>query len=147
MKKRTKTMITKKIIAMIFILAMSFMSIGCGEDDVEEAAADYSSPHKAIEAHQSGEDIIGKTVEVKATMDSAAGLIYVYADTKVNANIYVTLITEESASGEILTTGAENVDFEGSGILDVKMDDTVTVKIDSVDDHLKYSVYIFGTLK
>lgn len=147
MKKRTMKTIIKKTIAMILMLAMSLMCVGCGKDDEEEDAADYSSPREAIEAYQSGEDIIGKTVEVTATMDSAAGLIYVYADTKVDANIYVTLISEEAASGEILTMGAENVDYEGSGILDVKMDDTVTVKIDSIDDHLKYSIYIFGTLE
>ena len=139
--------ITKITLAIALILSMCMMCIGCGKDDSEEKTADYGSLREALKAHLDGTDIIGKTMEVTASLDSAAGLIFTTADTEINANIYITLISEEAASGEILTMGAENVDYEGSGILDVKSGDTVNVKIHTVDDHLKYSIYIFGTLE
>ena len=120
----------RKIIALtltaVLLLTMGFAVTGCG------SKADYSSPSEAIEAYSNGENIVGKTVTVVASMNYAplgnnmGGVIYTQSSLKLNANVY------------ICTTGTS-----GAGI---KEGQTVKFKISSVDDHLKFSYYIEGTV-
>lgn len=94
----------------------------------EELVADYNSPQQAIQAYRNGTDVVGKTVAVTATMDCLEGVFYYYPDTTIKANIYVALVSEN----------------KGEGIL---KDDTVVVTIEDIDDHLVYSIYIYGVLE
>ena len=112
------------IALMTFLLTLT----ACGTDTTP-VSADYSSPREAIQAYQSGTDIVGKTIKVVAAHDSYAGIIFDNPDTQVGANVYVTIITND-----------ENRD----GVLAIKEGETIVVTVDMIDDHLKYSIYIYA---
>ena len=113
------------VLAVILLFTMGFAVTGCG------SKTDYDSPVKAVEAHQSGTNIVGKTVKVTATMDytairGAGGVIYFQTSPSTFTNIYV-------------------CPNEGSRT-DIKKDQTVTFKITNVDDHLVSSIYLEGEI-
>lgn len=114
---------------LLLTIGMMLCCAGCGGDT--KNVADYNSPQSAIEAYQSGTDIMGKTMSVTASMDSSAGVIYFEPVVSLNANVYVVLITED----------ADDLESETGDIL---KGDTVTVQIDGIDNHLKNSIYLFG---
>ena len=118
----------RKIIAAmltaVLLFTMGVSCTGCGNK------VDYASPIKAVEAHNNGTNIVGKTVSVTATMDYASignnmgGVIYMQTSMSLGANIYVCP--------------------NGSTGVGIKEGKTVTFKITNVDDHLKYSIYLEG---
>lgn len=112
----------------VLLAALFFVLAGCSsEPDVK---ADYDTVHDAVAAYKGGTDITGKKIKVKASMDSAAGVIYSIPDMEVRANVTVTIITNDSNRNEVLS---------------IKEDDIVVVKAEMVDNHLVNSVYIFAT--
>jgi len=123
MKKR-KTLIVLSLLLILFACAC-----GGGKAKEPEVTADYESPRDAILAHKAGTDITGKTIKVKVYQDDAGGIVYYAADTKVNGNVYVTIITDDSNRDEVCA---------------LKKGDVVVVKVDSIDDHLKYSFYVYA---
>ena len=108
--------------------AMLLLSLtACGGK--KKVVADYESVQDAINAQKAGIDITGKTIRIDMIEDCAAGIIYTKPDTRVNGNIYVTIITNDSNRNDVLS---------------LKQGDTVVVKVDTYDDHLKYSYYIYA---
>ena len=116
----------KKIAVLLLSLAMMFSLMACGKPEV---VADYASVQDAISAQRSGTDLTGKTIRIDMNQDSVAGIIYYKPDLSVNANVIVTIITDDSNRDEVLG---------------LKQGDTVVVKVDTYDDHLKYSIYIYA---
>ena len=96
-------------VAMVFAVCLAFA--GCG------AKTDYASPQKAVEAFQNGENIVGKTVEVTATMNYAPtlngeGMIFSYVD-PTPIQIWVCPVNNSGTdvvSGQIVTFRISNVD-------------------------------------
>ena len=123
MKKRI-TLIVLPLLLLLFACAC-----GGGKAKEPEVTADYESPRDAILAHKAGTDVTGKTIKVKVCQDDAGGIVYFAADTKVNGNVYVTIITDDSNRDEVCA---------------LKKGDVVVVKVDSIDDHLKYSFYVYA---
>lgn len=123
MKKRI-TFVMLSLLLLLFVCAC-----GGGKDAKSEVQADYESPRDAILAHKAGTDVTGKTIKVKVYQDDAGGIVYFAADTKVNGNVYVTIITDDSNRDEVCA---------------LKKGDVVVVKVDSIDDHLKYSFYVYA---
>ena len=118
----------KKIVALLISLTIVFSLIACSEPNVV-IAADYDNVQDAIRAERSGADLTGKTIRIDMNQDSTAGIIYYKADLSVNANIYVTIITNDSNRNEVLG---------------LKKGDTVVVKVDTYDNHLKNSIYVYA---
>ena len=120
-----KTMSVLLAAAMIFAFLITVT--GCMDK------ADYASPHDAIVAQQSGENIIGKTMKVTADKDVTLGFIYTQTDLSVGANVGVGIYTEKN----IL-----HLDQDYTGI---HKGQTVIVKIVDYDDHLKTSINFLVT--
>ena len=117
-----------KRIVLLMLSAMLLLSLtACGGK--KKVVADYESVQDAINAQKAGTDITGKTIRIDMIEDCAAGIIYAKPDTRVNGNIYVTIITNDSNRNDVLS---------------LKQGDTVVVKVDTYDDHLKYSYYIYA---
>ena len=116
----------KRIVVLLLSIAMMFSLMACGKPEV---IADYASVQDAISAERLGTDLTGKTIRVDMNQDSAAGIIYFKPDLNVNANIYVTIITNDNNRAEVLG---------------LKQGDTVVVKVDSYDNHLKNSIYVYA---
>ena len=116
---------------LLAVLVLALLLCGaCGEAAQKvEPTADYNSIQEAIEAQRSGVDLVGKTIKVVMKQDSAAGIIYSEPDTQIKANLYVTIITNDDNRDEVLG---------------LKKGDTVVVTVDSFDDHLKYSIYVYA---
>ena len=114
---------------LLAILIMALVLCSCKGSAKEEPVADYESMQEAVLAHKAGTDITGKTIKVKMEQNSAAGVIYSNPDLKANANLYATIITKDENRDEVLG---------------LKKGDTVVIKVDSVDDHLKYSIYVYA---
>lgn len=119
----------KKAIGILVIVLVLLLSACGGTKKELEITADYNSVQEAIEAQRAGADVVGKTIKVVLKKDNAAGVIYAEPDTKIKANICVTIITD---------------DFNRSEVLSLKKDDTVVITVDSYDDHLTYSIYIYA---
>lgn len=120
---------TRKEISILMLVLALFLGACGGEKKEPEIVADYGSIQEAVYAQRDGADLKGKTIKVVASQDSAAGVIYFVADTKVKANLYVTIITD---------------DLNRQEVLDIKKGDTAVVKVDTYDDHLKYSIYVYA---
>ena len=120
---------TREEISILMLVLVLFLGACGGEKKEPEIAADYGSMQEAVYAQRDGVDLKGKTIKVVASQDSAAGVIYFVADTKVKANLYMTIITD---------------DLNRQEGLDIKKGDTVVVKVDAYDDHLKYSIYVYA---
>lgn len=123
MKSRIKPLLF--IMALIMILGLC----SCGKPKKDEPTADYENMQEAVLAYRAGTDIVGKTIKIKMAQDSAAGVIYFQPDTKAKANLSATIITNDENREEVLG---------------LKEGDTVVIKVDSVDNHLKYSIYVFA---
>ena len=112
------------LLTIVIIFSFAVMSTGCGG-----TKADYENPIKAIEAFDSGENIVGKTVAVTASMDytsmGGVSMIYSYASTRPMEIM-------------VCPTG-------GSGS-DVKNGDTVVFRISSVDTSRAYVYVLNGTV-
>ena len=107
------------------LFTMGITVTGCGSN------VDYATPIEAAEAHKNGTNIVGKTINVTATMDYApvpgfGGVIYSTPSMSLMANIFV------------CPTGDS-----GAGVVKGK---TVKFKVSEVDDHLKNSIYLMGTV-
>ena len=120
----------RKLVVFLCMCFLSMLLVSCGSSTPAEptVTADYDSVHDAAMAHRDGANIVGKTVKVKVE-ENSAGVIYFKPDTEVNANLYMTIITNDNNRDEVLS---------------IKEGDTVVVTIDSVDDHLEYSIYMFA---
>lgn len=121
----------KKFLIIILSVIIILTLVACGSK--ESSKADYDSVRDAVLAHKNGEDITGKTVTVTATMDADNLVIYFMPDTKVGANLYVTLLSNDNKD-------------DLQKIENIKEGDTVDVKIGYIDDHLEKSIYLFATL-
>ena len=119
----------KLLLAMVALLLLVLCACGGSSSKEPEVQADYDSPRDAILAHKSGTDIVGKTIKVKASQDSTAGIIYYLPDTEISGNVYVTILTDDENRAEVLN---------------IQKGDVVVVTVDGFDDHLKYSYYIFA---
>ncbi len=119
----------KLLLAMVTLLLLVLCACGGSSSKEPEVQADYDSPRDAILAKKSGTDIVGKTVKVKASQDSAAGIIYFLPDTEISGNVYVTILTDDENRAEVLN---------------IHKGDVVVVTVDSFDDHLKYSYYVYA---
>ncbi|MCR4648840.1 MAG: hypothetical protein K5776_07155 [Lachnospiraceae bacterium] len=118
----------KKILVMI-PLSLALLLAACSSKE-PEIMADFESPSDAAWACKFGDNnLVGKTVKVKANMENSAGVIYMMPDTTVRANVYVTIITDDSNRSEVLG---------------IKSGDTVVITVDSADNHLENSVYLFA---
>ena len=115
------------LLAVIMLFALLIPATGC------TGKADYASPHDAIVAQQSGENIIGKTMRVTADKDVTLGFIYTQTDIAVGANVGVGIYTDDN----IL-----HLDKNYTGI---HKGQTVLVKIVDYDDHLKTSINFLVT--
>ena len=115
----------KKVVFILVSIVLMMSLVACGKQ--QKVVADYDSVQDAITAQRSGVDIVGKTIRIDMNQDSAAGIIYMKPDTTIRGNIYVTIITNDSNRSEVLG---------------LKQGDTVVVKVDTYDDHLKYSIYV-----
>ena len=120
----------RKLLILLCMCFLSMLLVSCGSSAPDEpiVTADYDSVHDAAMAHRDGVNIVGKTVKVKVE-ENSAGVIYFMPDTEVNANLYMTIITKDNNRDEVLA---------------IKEGDTVVVTVDSVDDHLEYSIYMFA---
>lgn len=120
----------KILLILLGICILSIVLVSCGSSASDEPAvtADYDSVRDAALAHRNGENIVGKTVKVEVS-ENAAGVIFFAPDTQVNANLYLTIITNDNNREEVLG---------------IKEGDTVVATIDSVDDHLEFSIYMFA---
>jgi hypothetical protein len=116
----------KRLLCILLSAVFLFTLTACGE---KEVPADYQSVQEAISAARAGTDITGKTIRIDMFADSNAGIIYDKPDTDTNANILVTIITNDQNRNEVLG---------------LKKGDTVVVTVDTYDDHLKYSIYIYA---
>lgn len=116
-------------ISIMVLLLVALLMAACGKTAAEEVTANYGSVREALLDHRAGTDIVGKTIQVVATSDSAAGVIYYAPDTQVRANVYVTIITNDVNRAEVLG---------------IKKGEKVIVTVDSVDDHLGMSIYVFA---
>ena len=127
---REERNLMRKLLILLCICILSIVLVSCGSSASDEPAvtADYDSVHDAALAHRNGENIVGKTVKVEVA-ENSAGVIYYGPDKEVNANLYMTIITDDNNREEVLG---------------IKEGDTVVVTIDSVDDHLEYSIYLFA---
>ena len=114
---------------MVTLLLLVLCACGGSSSKEPEVQADYDSPRDAIMSHKSGTDIVGKTIKVKASQDSTAGIIYYLPDTEISGNVYVTILTDDENRAEVLN---------------IQKGDIVVVTVDGFDDHLKYSYYIFA---
>lgn len=121
-------MFKKSVLLICFIILLCCAS-SCGKAAEIEVNADYSSVKEAALAYKDGAKLDGKTVRIDASQDSAGGIIYFLPDMDVNANIYVTIIADESNKDEVLG---------------IKQGDIVVVTVDSVDNHLENSFYLFA---
>lgn len=119
----------KLLLAMVTLLLLVLCACGGSSSKEPEVQADYGSPRDAIMAHKSGTDIVGKTIKVKASQDSTAGIIYYLPDTEISGNVYVTILTDDENRAEVLN---------------IQKGDVVVVTVDGFDDHLKYSYYIYA---
>ena len=121
----------KKRLLLVMAMLLMLMLCACGGSSSKETEvqADYDSPRDAILAKKSGTDIVGKTVKVKASQDSTAGIIYYLPDTEISGNVYVTILTDDENRAEVLN---------------IQKGDVVVVTVDSFDDHLKYSYYVYA---
>ena len=118
----------KKIFALFISLLMCVSLLACGEKK-PEIKADYETIQDAVNAYRDGTDIVGKTVKVEIKEDKEAGIIYSDPDLNIKANLYCTLIGDKSNNYYIPT---------------IRKGQTVVAKVDAIDDHLKYSIYIFA---
>ena len=119
----------RKLLNVLCMCVLSLLLVSCGSSDSKPTVtADYDSVHDAALAHRNGENIVGKTVKVEVS-ENAAGVIYFEPDTEVNANLSLTIISDDKNREEVLG---------------IKEGDTVVVTIDSVDDHLEFSIYMFA---
>jgi len=115
-------MVMKKTHAAVLLAGtMLFSCTACSEP---EPAVDYTSVHDAVEAHKNGTDIVGKTIRVTAT---APSIIYSEPDVSLMANLYVAIVNKDRVA-------------EAASI---QKGDVVIVTVDSVDDHLKNSIYLY----
>ena len=119
----------KKIMIMVLSLLMCLSFFGCGESK-PEYKADYDTVQDAVNAYRDGVDIKGKTIKVELKEDKKAGVIFSEPDLNIKANLNLTLIAEKSKEYEIAN---------------LKKGQTVIATLDMIDDHLKYSIYIFST--
>ncbi len=93
------------MLTVVLAVAMAFAFTGCG------SKADYESPAAAIQASRNGDDIIGKTVAVTATMNftplpDGTGMI----STDVNvAGGFQVQVCPNTASGSGVAQGDEVV--------------------------------------
>jgi len=121
----------KKTMSVLLVTVMLFAflipSAGCAKK------ADYDSPHDAIVAQRSGENIIGKTMKVTADKDVTLGFIYTQTDVAAGANVGVGIYTDDN----ILHL---DQDYKG-----IHKGQTVIVKIVDYDDHLKTSINFLVT--
>lgn len=115
------------LIAAIILFAFLIPATGC------TGKVDYASPHDAIVAQKSGENIIGKTMKVTADKDVTLGFIYTQTDINVGANVGVGIYTDSNAL---------HLDQNYTGI---HKGQTVVVKIVDYDDHLKTSINFLVT--
>ena len=119
----------RKLFIVLCICVLSLFLVSCGSSDSKPTVtADYDSVHDAALAHRNGENIVGKTVKVEVA-ENSAGVIYYGPDKEVNANLYMTIIADDNNREEVLG---------------IKEGDTVVATIDSVDDHLEFSIYMFA---
>lgn len=115
------------LLVTIMLFAFLIPSTGCADKP------DYASPHDAIVAQQSGENIIGKTMKVVADKDVTLGFIYTQTDISVGANVGVGIYTDSNNL---------HLDQDYTGI---HKGQTVIVKIVDYDDHLKTSINFLVT--
>ncbi len=113
------------LLTVVLVASFAFAFTGCGKPK-----ANYESPIAAIEAYQNGENIVGKTVAVTATMDYAAllngtGMIYSHVS---------------SAPSQIMVCPNET---NASG---VHKGDEVIVRVSNVDNHIPGTYTIEGTV-
>ena len=120
-----KTMSVLLVTIMLFAFLIS--ATGCMKK------ADYASPHEAIVAQRSGENIIGKTMRVTADKDVTLGFIYTQTDLAAGANVGVGIYTDDN----ILHL---DQDYKG-----IRKGQTVLVEIVDYDDHLKTSINFLVT--
>ena len=116
-----------KKLMIILLVAMLLVVGGCSS--APKVSADYDTVSDAAAAYKGGTDLTGKTIKVRASMDSAAGIIYMMPDMNAKANVWVTIITDDANRNEVLG---------------IKENDIVVVTVDSVDNHLTNSMYIFA---
>ncbi|GEM_PF-6120825 len=110
-------------LGILLIALMIVCGAGCGSDKGSHVKTDYDSPAAVIRALNDGGNVVGKTVRVKAMESSSGGMIYHDEDSSLDADIYVSLISDT----------------------DIKKGDIVAVRIDSVDKQLDRGYYIFGS--
>ncbi len=112
------------VLTIIFAVSLAFAFTGCGK-----AKADYENPVKAIDALAAGENIVGKTVEVTASMDyfSMAGVAMIYNYTDLEPRQIMVCPTDNSGS-------------------DIKQGQTVMFRISNVDTHLPGRYVLEGSV-
>lgn len=112
------------ILTVIFAVSLAFAFTGCGK-----AKTDYENPVKAIDAFSAGENIVGKTVEVTASMDyfSMAGVAMIYNYTNLEPRQIMVCPTDNSGS-------------------DIKQGQTVTFRISNVDTHIPGRFVLQGSV-
>lgn len=119
--RKTLTLILTVILAVSFIFAFT----GCGKPK-----PDFESPIQAVDAFVGGENVVGKTMSVTATMDyfsmSGVTLIYSYSDLEPRQ----IMVSPENNTGT-----------------DIKQGQTVTVRITAVDTHIPHRYLIEGTVE
>ena len=103
----------------VLILGMMCFLMLCSCTPVSNGNADYDSVSKAVSAYRKGTDIIGKTIEVRANTDSAAGIIYIQPSGQ--RSVYLGIIPTDENKDEVLG---------------IKRNDLVIVTVDSIDERM-----------
>lgn len=138
----------KNYILVLLTLFIVFILGGCGS----EGTVDYKSPHEAAVACENGEDIIGKTVTVRATMDSYfmgsfEGFIYREPNLEIRKNIDVVLMVLNEATGEYENAMYSDVSkYITDPIYDIEENDTIKVTVYDVKND-DYQITIYGILE
>lgn len=105
-----RTCVSSRIKIVAVLLSLVFILTACGGS---KSSADYKNPNKAVDAYVSGQSIIGKTVDVKATLSDTA-----------NSSTACSFYTD-GYNGSL----KENVLVLGRGVKKIEKGKTYTIKI------------------
>lgn len=110
-----KSCILSKIKMLAVFLSFVFVLTACGSSGTK-SSADFANPNKAIDAYVDGQNIVGLTVDVVATLSDTGS-------DDIRCSFYV-----DGYNGSF----KENVLVYGRGAIEIEKDKTYTVKITEV---------------